>query len=403
MPLRRVLLGGAAAAFAAGWLPGSAFAQRRAPAGHAAATPPAPTSPASTPLGPLDTEARQAIMLDADTDAVLLEKNADERMTPSSMSKLMTIYIVFDMLKQGRLRMDQELPVSEKAWRMGGSKMFVELGSTISVQNLCQGVIVQSGNDACVVLAEGISGSEQQFAELMNDYGKRLGLKNSTFRNSTGWPDPEHKMTARDLAILARALIRDFPQYFPLYSERSFTWHGITQQNRNPLLGKVSGADGLKTGHTEEAGYGLVGTVKRGDRRLILVVNGLPSMRRRAEEPERLLEWGFREFENVVLFRAADTVESAPVYLGEQATVPLVGGKDLVLTLPRNWRRNLTVKLRYDGPVPAPVAKGQELGQLEVAGEGVPPMVLPLYAGADVAKLGLVQRIPSVLGRLVSG
>ena len=403
MPLRRVLLGGAAAAFAAGWLPGSAFAQRRAPAGHAAATPPAPTSPASTPLGPLDTEARQAIMLDADTDAVLLEKNADERMTPSSMSKLMTIYVVFDMLKQGRLRMDQELPVSEKAWRMGGSKMFVELGSTISVQNLCQGVIVQSGNDACVVLAEGISGSEQQFAELMNDYGKRLGLKNSTFRNSTGWPDPEHKMTARDLAILARALIRDFPQYFPLYSERSFTWHGITQQNRNPLLGKVSGADGLKTGHTEEAGYGLVGTVKRGDRRLILVVNGLPSMRRRAEEPERLLEWGFREFENVVLFRAADTVESAPVYLGDQATVPLVGGKDLVLTLPRNWRRNLTVKLRYDGPVPAPVAKGQELGQLEVAGEGVPPMVLPLYAGADVAKLGLVQRIPSVLGRLVSG
>ncbi|HWX49142.1 MAG TPA: D-alanyl-D-alanine carboxypeptidase family protein [Roseomonas sp.] len=403
MPLRRVLLGGAAAAFAAGWLPGSAFAQRRAPAGHAAATPPAPTSPASTPLGPLDTEARQAIMIDADTDAVLLEKNADERMTPSSMSKLMTIYVVFDMLKQGRLRMDQELPVSEKAWRMGGSKMFVELGSTISVQNLCQGVIVQSGNDACVVLAEGISGSEQQFAELMNDYGKRLGLEKSTFRNSTGWPDPEHKMTARDLAILARALIRDFPQYFPLYSERSFTWHGITQQNRNPLLGKVAGADGLKTGHTEEAGYGLVGTVKRGDRRLILVVNGLPSMRRRAEEPERLLEWGFREFENVVLFRAADTVESAPVYLGDQATVPLVGGKDLVLTLPRNWRRNLTVKLRYDGPVPAPVAKGQELGQLEVAGEGVPPMVLPLYAGADVAKLGLVQRIPSVLGRLVSG
>lgn len=401
MPLRRALLGGAAAVFAAGSLPGSALAQRRAPAGQAAATP--PTSPASTPLGPIDTEARQAVLIDADTDAVLLEKNADERMTPSSMSKLMTIYVVFDMLKQGRLRMDQELPVSEKAWRMGGSKMFVELGTTISVQNLCQGVIVQSGNDACVVLAEGISGSEQQFAELMNEYGKRLGLKNSSFRNATGWPDPEHKMTARDLAILARALIVNFPQYFPLYSERSFTWHGITQQNRNPLLGRVSGADGLKTGHTEEAGFGLVGTVKRGDRRLILVVNGLTSMRQRAEEPERLLEWGFREFENVVLFRAADTVESAPVYLGEQATVPLVGGKDMILTLPRDWRRSLTVKLRYEGPVLAPVAKGQELGQLEVAGQGVPPMVLPLYAGADVAKLGLVQRIPTVLGHLVSG
>ncbi|MXP63866.1 D-alanyl-D-alanine carboxypeptidase [Roseomonas sp. M0104] len=402
MPLRRELLGGAAAVFAAGLLPGPAFAQRRGSGGHAA-TPPAPTSPASTPLGPLDTEARQAVLIDADTNAVLLEKNADERMTPSSMSKLMTAYVVFDMLKQGRLRMDQELPVSERAWRTGGSKMFVELGSTISVQNLLQGVIVQSGNDACVVLAEGISGSEQQFAELMNDYAKRLGLKNSTFRNSNGWPDPEHKMTARDLATLARALIHDFPQYFPLYSERSFTWHEITQQNRNPLLGKVSGADGLKTGHTEEAGYGLVGTVKRGERRLILVVNGLNSMRQRAEEPERLLEWGFREFENVVLFKAADTVESVPVYLGDQATVPLVGGKDLVLTLPRQWRRNLAVKLRYDGPVPAPVAKGQELGQLDVSGEGVPPMVLPLYAGADVAKLGLVQRIPSVLSRLVSG
>ncbi|MDJ0389833.1 D-alanyl-D-alanine carboxypeptidase family protein [Roseomonas sp. E05] len=403
MPLRRELLGGAAAALAAGLLPGPAFAQRRAPAGHGAATPPAPTSPASTPLGPVDTEARQAILIDADTDAVLLEKNADERMTPSSMSKLMTAYVVFDMLKQGRLRMDQELPVSEKAWRTGGSKMFVELGSSISVQNLLQGVIVQSGNDACVVLAEGISGSEPQFAELMNDYAKRLGLKNSTFRNANGWPDPEHKMTARDLAILARALIHDFPQYYPLYSERAFTWHDITQQNRNPLLGRVSGADGLKTGHTEEAGYGLVGTVKRGERRLILVVNGLSSMRQRAEEPERLLEWGFREFENVVLFKAADTVDSVPVYLGEQPSVPLVGGKDLVLTLPRQWRRNLAVKLRYEGPVPAPVAKGQELGQLDISGEGVPPMVLPLYAGADVAKLGLVQRIPTVLSHLVSG
>jgi len=401
MPLRRELLGGAAAVLVAGALPGPAFAQRRASSGRAAATP--PTSPASTPLGPIDTESRQAILIDADTDAVLLEKNADERMTPSSMTKLMTVYIVFDMLKQGRLRMDQELPVSEKAWRTAGSKMFVELGSTISVQNLLQGVIVQSGNDACVVLAEGISGSEQQFAELMNDYAKRLGLKNSTFRNSNGWPDPEHKMTARDLAILARTLIHDFPQEFSLYSERSFTWHGITQQNRNPLLGRVSGADGLKTGHTEEAGYGLVGTVKRGERRLILVVNGLNSMRQRAEEPERLLEWGFREFENVVLFKAADTVDSGPVYLGDQPAVPLVGGKDLVLTLPRQWRRNLAVKLRYDGPVPAPVAKGQELGQLDISGEGVPPMVLPLYAGADVAKLGLVQRIPSVLSHLVSG
>ncbi|MBI0432846.1 D-alanyl-D-alanine carboxypeptidase family protein [Roseomonas sp. KE0001] len=403
MPLRRELLGGAGAVVAAGALTttgaGEALAQRR-PAARPA---PPPTSPATTPLGPVDTQARQALIIDADTGAVLLEKNADELMPPSSMSKLMTMYVVFDLLKQGRLRWDQELPVSERAWRMGGSKMFVELGSSVSVENLARGVIIQSGNDACIVLAEGISGSEQQFAELLNEYGKRIGLKDSHFRNATGWPDPEHRMTARDLAILASRLIHDFPDAFRFYSERSFRWHDINQENRNPLLGRVAGADGLKTGHTEDAGYGLTGTAKRGDRRLILVVNGLNSMRARAEESERLMEWGFREFENVVLFRAADTVEEAPVYLGDRPTIPLVGGKDLVLTLPRQWRRSLTVKLRYDSPLQAPVAKGQEAGQLEVSGQGVPPMVLPLYAGADVAKLGLVQRIPAVLGRLISG
>ncbi|MCQ4159139.1 D-alanyl-D-alanine carboxypeptidase [Roseomonas sp. GC11] len=404
MPLRRALLGGAAAVLAAGTLPAPVLAQARRPAGRPApAAPTASGSPATTPLGPLDTSAQQAIMIDCDTGAVLLEKNADERMPPSSMSKLMTMYVVFDLLKQGRLRLDQTLPVSERAWRMGGSKMFVELGSSISIDNLARGVIVHSGNDACIVLAEGISGSEQQFAELLNEYAKKIGLHDSTFRNATGWPDPEHKMTARDLGILARRLITDFPQYFPIYSERSFLWNGITQENRNPLLGRVPGADGLKTGHTEAAGYGLVGTVKRGDRRVILVVNGLTSMRQRGEEAERLIEWGFREFESVVLFRAADTVESAPVYLGEQATVPLVGGKDLVLTLPKQWRRNLQVKLRYNGPIPAPIAKGQEVGVLDISGQGVPPMQLPLYAGADVPKLGLIPRIPAVIGRLVSG
>jgi D-alanyl-D-alanine carboxypeptidase (penicillin-binding protein 5/6) len=401
MPLRRRLLGGAIGIAAGGMLSHPVAAQRRPAQRSAPAAPPA--MPATTPLGPVDTQARQALIIDADTSAVLLEKNADERMPPSSMSKLMTMYVVFDMLKQGRLRMDQELPVSEAAWRMGGSKMFVELGSSISVENLVHGVIVQSGNDACVVLAEGISGSERQFAELLNEYGTRLGLKNSTFRNATGWPDPEHRMTCRDLATLAQRLINDFPQYYTIYSQRSFSWHGISQENRNPLLGRVSGADGLKTGHTEDAGYGLTGTAKRGERRLILVVNGLTSMRARGEESERLLEWGFREFENVTLFRTADTIESAPVYLGERAAVPLVGGRDLVLTLPRQWRRSLAVKLRYAAPIPAPVAKGQEVGQLEVSGEGVPAMTLPLFAGADVPRLGLVQRIPAVISRLVSG
>jgi D-alanyl-D-alanine carboxypeptidase (penicillin-binding protein 5/6) len=382
---------------------GEALAQRPAQPQRRPA-PAAPAgSPAQTPLGPFDTLARQAILIDADTGAVLLEKNADERMPPSSMSKLMTGYVVFEQLKQGRLQLGQEFPVSERAWRMGGSKMFVQLGSSIPVEALLRGMIVQSGNDACIVLAEGISGSEQQFAELMNATAQRIGLRNSHFRNSTGWPDPEHRMTARDLATLAVRIIQDFPEYYRYYNERSYVWNGISQDNRNPLLSRVAGADGLKTGHTEEAGYGLTGSVRRGDRRLILVVNGLPSMRARSEESERLMEWAFREFENVVLFRASDTIEEVPVWLGDRATVPLVGGRDVVLSLPRAWRNRLQVKLRYEAPLPAPVARGQEIGRLEVSGQGVPAMAVPLIAGADVARLGLLSRIPAVIGRWVFG
>jgi D-alanyl-D-alanine carboxypeptidase (penicillin-binding protein 5/6) len=375
--------------------------QRRPQRPAAPATP--PSSPANSPLGPVDTVARQALLIDFDTGAVLLEKNADERMPPSSMSKLMTMYVVFDLLKQGRLRLDQQMPVSERAWRMGGSKMFVQIGSQISVEDLARGVIVQSGNDACIVLAEGISGSEQQFAELMNEVARRIGLRDSVFRNATGWPDPEHRMTARDLATLARRIINDHPEYYRFYNERSFRWNDITQENRNPTLARVPGADGLKTGHTEEAGYGLTASAKRGDRRLILVVNGLPSMRARAEESARLLEWGFREFDNVVMFRAADTVEDVPVYLGERPTVPLVTGRDLVLTMPRAWRNNLHAKVRFEAPVPAPVAKGQEIGRLLVSGQGVPEMEVPLIAGADVDRLGLFPRIPAVIGRWFGG
>jgi D-alanyl-D-alanine carboxypeptidase (penicillin-binding protein 5/6) len=370
----------------------------RPPAQPRAPTPP-PSTPASSPLGPVDTLARQAILMDFDTGAVLLEKNVDERMHPASMSKLMTMYVVFEMLKTGRLRMDQMLPVSERAWRMGGSKMFVQIGNQVSVENLARGVIVQSGNDACIVLAEGISGSEQQFAELMNEMARRIGLHASNFRNATGWPDPEHRMTARDLATLAQRIIADHPEYYRFYNERSFRWSDITQENRNPTLARVPGADGLKTGHTEDAGFGLTASAMRGGRRLILVVNGLPSMRARVEESERLLEWGFREFDNVVIFRAAETVEEAPVWLGERATVPLVAGRDLVLTLPRQWRRSLQARVRYEAPIPAPVAKGQEVGRLVVSGQGVPEMQLPLLAGADVDRLGLLPRIPVVIGR----
>jgi len=402
--LRRHLLLPAAAAVATGALPLPALAQSRPQHGPQRRTAePPPSTPAQTPLGPLDTVAREALVVDFDTDAVLLEKNADERMPPSSMSKLMTMYVVFDLLKQGRLDLDQELPVSERAWRMGGSRMFVEVGTKATVADLMRGVIVQSGNDACVVFAEAIAGSEQQFAEMMNEKAREIGLTDSTFRNSTGWPDPEHRMTCRDLARLAKRIIIDFPEYYPVYSERSFRYNNISQNNRNPTLTRVPGADGLKTGHTEEAGYGLTASAKRGERRLILVFNGLPSMRARAEESERLLEWGFREFENVVLFRTADVIEQVPVYLGEQHTVPLVGGRDLLVTLPRAWRNRLQVRLRYEAPIAAPVLKGQELGRLEISGEGVPTMEEPLYAGADVERLGVVPRIPAVIGHWFAG
>jgi D-alanyl-D-alanine carboxypeptidase (penicillin-binding protein 5/6) len=401
--MRRRDMMGAAAGLATGLVASESQAQRQAPAPRAPRPAPTPTSPATTPLGPLDTTARHAMIVDYDTGAILLEKAADDRMPPSSMSKLMTMYVVFELLKNGRLRLDQQLPVSERAWRMGGSKMFVEVGSSISVENLARGVIVQSGNDACIVLAEGISGSETQFAELMNETGRRIGLRDSTFRNATGWPDPEHRMSCRDLAHLARRIIHDFPEYYSFYNERSFRWNDISQENRNPALSRVAGADGLKTGHTDEAGYGLTASAIRGGRRLILVVNGLNSMRARAEESERLFEWAFREFENVVVFRAADTVEEVPVYLGDRATVPLVAGRDLVLTLPRQWRRNLEVRVRYDSPVPAPVSKGQGIGTLLIGGQGVPEMNVPLIAGADVDRLGLLPRIPAVVGRWFGG
>ncbi|MBX9751732.1 MAG: D-alanyl-D-alanine carboxypeptidase [Roseococcus sp.] len=399
---RRVMIGATAGL----GLAAPALAQNRPPAQPqrqpARPTGP-PATPAQSPIGPVDTIARSVLLVDFETGATLLNKQADERMPPASMSKLMTMYAVFEQVKAGRLRMDQPLPVSEAAWRMGGSKMFLERGSTATVEELSRGVIIQSGNDACVVFAEHISGSERAFAEMITAMGRQIGLTSSTFRNSTGWPDPEHRMTARDLATLARRIIVDHPDSYRFYSERSFRWNNITQENRNPLLGRVAGADGLKTGHTEEAGFGLTASVKRGERRLILVVGGLPSMRARAEESERLMEWGFREFDNVVLFRAADTIEEVPVHLGERRTVPLIGGREVVATVPRGWRETLQARIRYDAPVPAPVVKGQELGRLEVSGRGVPPMTLPLYAGADVERLGMISRIPAVVSRLIGG
>jgi D-alanyl-D-alanine carboxypeptidase (penicillin-binding protein 5/6) len=359
-------------------------------------------SPADTPLGPVDTAAKWAYIEDFTTGATLLEKHADDEMPPSSMTKLMTMYLVYERLKQGRMRLEDELPVSERAWRMGGSKMFVQVGTTVKVEDLIRGVIVQSGNDACVVFAEAIAGSEEQFAELMNQKGREIGLTRSVFRNSTGWPDPEQHMSARDIATLARRIIRDFPEYYHYDAEKSFKYNGIDQGNRNPMVQKGTG-DGLKTGHTEAGGYGLVASSIRNGRRVILVLNGMTTMRERAEESERLMDWSYANFENVTLFTAGDVIERIPVWLGAEPTVPLVSGRDLVVTMPRTWRRNATIKVSYQTPLTAPVAKGDALGKLVMAGQGVPPMDVTLLAGADVPRLGLPGRALAVVSSWITG
>lgn len=359
-------------------------------------------SPAETPLGPMDTVAQWAYITDFDTGATLLDKQADAQMPPSSMTKLMTAYIVYGKLKSGQLRLDQTLPVSEKAWRMQGSKMFVPLGGQVSVEDLIRGMIIQSGNDACIVLAEGVAGSEEQFVDLMNQKAKELGLTNSYFKNCTGWPDPDHHMSCRDIATLAAHIIRDFPEYYHYDSEKEFTYNGIVQYNRNPLVQRGL-ADGLKTGHTDAGGFGVVGSAEHGGRRVIMVLNGMPSSRARIEESERLMGWSFAQFENVTLFSAADTVDTAPVWLGTRANVPLVAGKDLVLTLPRNWRPHARLAVDYDGPIPAPIAKGDVVAKLVVSGAGVPQMEVPLLAAVDVPRLGIPGRAVAVLSHYVSG
>ena len=364
---------------------------------------PVPTgTPAATPLGPMDSLARFALVMDHDTGAVMLDKEGNTSMPPSSMTKLMTAYIVYGHLKSGRLSLMQELPVSERAWRMQGSKMFVPLNGSVRVEDLIRGVIVQSGNDACIVLAEAIAGSEEGFAELMNVKARELGLNNSSFRNSTGWPDPAQRMTCRDIATLARRLIIDFPEYYKYDAEKSFRYGGIEQQNRNPLVQKGI-ADGLKTGHTDEGGFGLVASSIRAGRRVIVVVNGLTSMHQRAEESERLLEWSYREFENVNLFSKGDTVESARVWLGTSPKVPLVGERDLLITMPRSWRRTAKISAVFPEPLPAPISRGDVLGKLVVSGQGVPPTEVPLLAGLDVPRLGLPGRAMAVVSRFVTG
>ncbi|HIF11177.1 MAG TPA: D-alanyl-D-alanine carboxypeptidase, partial [Sneathiellales bacterium] len=278
----------------------------------------------TTPVRAIETAARHAIMVDYETGTVLLDKQSDLPIPPASMSKLMTAYLLFEQLAGGGVKLSDTFPVSEKAWRMGGSKMFVLVNSEVNVEDLIRGIVVQSGNDACIVVAEALGGSEEGFADMMNEKAVELGMTNSTFANATGWPHPDQRMSAADLATLTRHMIRDFPGYYAYFEETSFTYNEIKQSNRNPLLYNNIGADGLKTGHTVEAGYGLASSAIRDGRRLILVTAGLSSAKERASENARLINWGFKEFENYALFEKGETVIDAKVWLGSEAAIPLI-------------------------------------------------------------------------------
>lgn len=351
----------------------------------------------------LETSAKQAILLDTRTGAILLEKASDELMHPSSMSKLMTVYMVFERLGEGSLKLEDTMRVSEKAWRMGGSKMFVNVDSLVTVEDLLRGVIVQSGNDASIVLAEGLASSEEAFAEEMTRRARELGMYDSTFKNATGWPDPEHLVSSRDIAILAQHIIHDFPDYYHYFSETTFTYNKIKQGNRNPLLYRGAGADGLKTGHTEAAGFGLVASSERNGRRLVLVVNGLDSVSARSREAERLLDFGFREFKNYELFGEGETVDEAPVWLGEANTVPLVLDAPLTITMQRKARRDMKVAVQMDKQVPAPVKKGDRVATLVITAPDSETIERPLFAAQDVDRRGLVGRVTAAISHLVFG
>ncbi len=357
----------------------------------------------TAPAQSIETPAKQAILIDDRTGAILLTKNAYDPMPPSSMSKLMTLYMVFEQLAAGGLKLDDEFSVSKKAWRMGGSKMFVRVNTQVSIEDLLRGVIVQSGNDACIVLAEGLAGSEDAFVAEMNRKAEEIGLKNSRFVNATGWPADGHEMSPEDLAKLSQLLIHKFPQYYHYFKEKNFKYNKIQQGNRNPLLYKNMGSDGLKTGHTEAAGYGLTASAVRGERRLILVVNGLKSVSQRARESERLLKWGFREFNNYAMFKSGETVSEAEVWLGEAGTVPLIADGDVTVTLPRKHRANMKVAVVYDGPIPAPIAQGDRIAKLTISTPGSDPTEIPLYAGESVGQLGFMGRVFAALGHLVWG
>ena len=339
--------------------------------------------------GAFQTSAPTAILIDAESGSVLFEKNADQLVPPASLSKLMTAEVVFNEIKEGRLKATDQFIVSTNAWRRGGapshtSSMFIPIHSRVTIDELLHGVIIQSANDACIALAEGISGDEDKFAELMTRRAREIGLTKSTFGNSNGLPHPKQLMTVRELAKLARHIVTTYPEFYSLYGEREFTFNKIRQLNRNPLFALNIGADGMKTGFTKEAGYGLVGSAVQGDLRLIVVVNGLKSEKERADESKKLLEWGFHNFQPGILFAEGEVIAAAKTYGGEQRSVPLVAQRSVRLMIPKGARERILARVVYSGPVPAPVQKGQKIGVLKVWRGDFMALEVPLHAAEDV-------------------
>lgn len=355
-----------------------------------------------------ETNAENAILMDYETGAYLFTKNHQEMIPPASMSKLMTIYVLLSKIKEGEISLEDTFTVSEKAWRKGGaasggSTMFLKIDQEVKVEDLIKGILIQSGNDACIVVAENIAGSEEEFAAMMNETAEKIGLKNAHFENATGLPHPEHKISVEDLGILARRIIKDFPEYYHIFKEKEFTFNGIKQGNRNPLLYTIRGSDGLKTGHTSEAGYCLTGSAVRGNRRLIEVIAGLKSNKERSEEAENLITWGFANFENYRFFNENQILAEIPVWYGTVKSVEAVVPKKIVKTTKKSAKNKYSAKITYDTPLKAPVFKGDKVGELLISYNDKIVDKIPLVAKNNVGKIGTVSRFLTNLKYFVFG
>ena len=350
----------------------------------------------------IESIAKTALLIDLSTGEVLLDKNSDERTYPSSMTKIMTALMAFEKIKDGTLSMDQEFLISKKAWKMGGSKMFIEVDKKVKVSDLLLGVVVQSGNDASIAIAEGISGSEETFAIEMNNLAKKIGLTNTNFVNSSGWPNDNHYTTAKDLAKIAEYTLNEHPELYKMYAITEFTYSGIKQDNRNPLLYSFDGADGFKTGHTQAAGYGLVGSAERGDRRLLLVLNGLETSRSRAQEALRLMDWGFNNFQLVDFYKKGEVVIEATTWLGKQEKVKLSSQQDISVSIPKTHLSDMKVEVLIEEPIPTPISINDQVGLVQIS-YADKKIQYPLLASENIEQKGFFSRITSALYYLVLG